>query len=68
MDVPDVTRTRWRTSSRSSGNGACVEVAEFGTAIAVRDSRDRDGTVLVFALDEWREFAAGVSAGEFDLG
>jgi hypothetical protein len=34
--------------------------------IAVRDSKDRSGPVLVFAPDEWRAFAAGVRAGEFN--
>jgi Domain of unknown function (DUF397) len=35
--------------------------------VAVRDSKDRGGPVLVFAADEWRAFAAGIRAGEFEL-
>ncbi|MFD0974457.1 DUF397 domain-containing protein, partial [Plantactinospora endophytica] len=32
----------WRTSSRSGGNGNCVEVADnLGAVVAVRDSKDR---------------------------
>lgn len=34
--------------------------------IHVRDSKDRDGPVLVFTGKEWDAFLAGVKAGEFD--
>jgi hypothetical protein len=33
----------------------------------VRDSKDRDGSVLVFSADEWRAFTDGVRGGEFEL-
>ena len=35
--------------------------------VAVRDSKDRHGPALIFGRAEWRVFAAGVKAGEFDL-
>jgi hypothetical protein len=48
---------RWRTSSYSSGNGGeCVEVAA-GDHVAVRDTKDRQGSVLRFNLVAWRRFA-----------
>jgi hypothetical protein len=58
----------WRTSSYSTGNGGqCVEVArDPDAAVAVRDSKDRQGPVLMFTPDEWRSFTAAVKAGEFD--
>lgn len=52
----DLTRAVWRTSSYSGGNGSCVEIADLGEHIAVRDSKDRQGPKLVFTRDEWREF------------
>jgi len=65
----DLSRAEWRKSSWSGGNGGdCVEVARNLLGIvAVRDSKDPGGPKLVFTPDEWRAFAAGVTAGEFDL-
>jgi Domain of unknown function (DUF397) len=66
MDIGHVT---WRKSSYSGANGGnCVEVAQLPAVVAVRDSRDPDGPTLGFSPEEWREFVAGVKAGEFGLG
>jgi len=66
----DLTDARWRKSSCSGNNGGnCVEVTRDLTgAVALRDSKDPEGPVLVFTPDQWRAFAAGVRAGEFDSG
>lgn len=75
MDSPDLSHAAWRTSSRSANGGNCVQVAvaasprqSGGNMIAVRDSKDRGGPVLLFAPDQWRAFTARVQAGDFDLG
>lgn len=67
MPVIDLSCAQWRKSSISGGNGACVEVAGTDHGVAVRDSKDRSGPVLIFTPGEWRAFAAGVKAGRFDL-
>jgi hypothetical protein len=46
----------WRKSSHSGDNGGeCVEVAT-ASAVLVRDTTDRNGTVLAFPCDAWRVF------------
>ncbi|BCL16058.1 DUF397 domain-containing protein [Micromonospora sagamiensis] len=55
--------SQWRTSSRSGGNGACVEARYADHATQVRDSKDRQGPVLVFGPGQWIEFIKGVRAG-----
>jgi hypothetical protein len=59
----------WRTSTRSQSTN-CVEVGPLGpsgdAAVAVRDSKDRQGPVLIFSRNQWREFVAGAKDGEFD--
>jgi len=62
----DLTSADWRKSSYSSNTGNCVEVARnLPGVVAVRDSKDPDGPVLVFTADEWRAFMSGARAGEF---
>lgn len=65
--MDSIDRAQWRKSSYSGSNGgACVEVARNLPGVAVRDSKDRTGPVLVFSPAEWRTFAARVKTGEFD--
>ncbi|WP_320065160.1 DUF397 domain-containing protein [Micromonospora sp. RTGN7] len=49
---------RWRKSSRSGDEGACVEMAVVPDAIAVRDSKDTAGPALIFPPAAWAAFAA----------
>ena len=63
----DLSTASWRKSSWSYNNG-CVEVAFVEGHVAVRDSKDRTGPVLVFTAHEWQAFLHGVRAGEFDQG
>jgi hypothetical protein len=58
---------RWARSSRSWGNGNCVEVAGLGSrAVGVRDSKNPQGHVLQFSPTEWNAFLGGVRNGKFD--
>ena len=62
----DLSGANWRKSSASGANG-CVEVAFVEGQVAVRDSKDRAGPVLVFDAHEWDAFLAATRDGEFDL-
>jgi hypothetical protein len=66
MSAPDLSQAAWRKSSYSGANG-CVEVAVVDRMIAVRDSKDRGGPVLVFRPDEWSAFLGGVRNDEFNF-
>lgn len=56
----------WRRSRRCD-TGSCVEVALIGNDVAVRDSKNPDGLVLRFSMDEWDTFQEGVRAGDFSF-
>jgi hypothetical protein len=61
----DLSSAVWRKSTFSGTNG-CVEVAFVQGRVAVRDSKDRGGPVLVFTAHEWEAFLSGARSGEFD--
>jgi hypothetical protein len=62
----DLTAADWRTSTFCDLNG-CIEVALLDGRVAVRDSKDPAGPVLLFTPNEWEAFLAGARTGEFDL-
>jgi hypothetical protein len=51
----DLTRAEWHKSSRSGGNGGdCVEVARnLPGVVAIRDSKNPHGSVLIVSKGEW---------------
>ncbi|WP_067502732.1 DUF397 domain-containing protein [Actinoplanes sp. TFC3] len=64
----DLTGAKWHTSSRSSGNGECVEVADnLLDGVAVRDTKDRAAGTLIFPRGAWAAFIENTKAGQFDL-
>lgn len=46
----------WRRSSRTQGQGQCVEVGFAENAIGVRDSKNRPAGYLIVEPAQWRAF------------
>lgn len=57
---------KWRKSTHSGQNGDCVEVAEVGDLILVRNSNSPHGGTLEFTRSELAAWVSGCKAGEFD--
>ncbi|MEH1125778.1 DUF397 domain-containing protein [Micromonospora sp. CPCC 206061] len=52
---------RWRTSTRSQGNGNCVEVRLSEGFVQVRDTKDRPGPTLDFTPHQWAAFVRDIA-------
>jgi hypothetical protein len=61
----DLTGLSWQKSTYSGING-CIEVAFRDGRVAIRDSKDPQGPVLVFSAVEWHAFLDGARDGQFD--
>jgi hypothetical protein len=46
----------WRKSSRSNAQANCVEVSVASDAVAVRDSKNATGPVIVLPAPSWAMF------------
>jgi hypothetical protein len=57
----------WRKSGHSNPSGNCVELARLSAGqVAVRNSRDPRGPVLICAPAEIAAFIRGAKDGQFD--
>ncbi|ARF56009.1 MULTISPECIES: DUF397 domain-containing protein [Actinomycetes] len=66
MNRVDLADAAWFKSSYSNGQSACIEVADLGSEVALRDSKQNgNGPVLTSPAEGWRAFIAGVVNGEF---
>lgn len=63
MDA-DLSRAEWHKSAHSNGNGGnCVEVARnLPGIVAIRDSKNPHGSVLIITTVEWASFITQVRA------
>jgi hypothetical protein len=64
MNTSDLSRAAWYKSSHSSQDGNCVEVARnMPGQVAVRDSKNPDGTPLVVSREAWKRFVRRLRPG-----
>lgn len=67
IPVEEMAVLRWQKSRRSNPSGNCVEMAALPSGgIAVRNSRDPHGPMLIYTLDEIAAFIGGARDGDFD--
>jgi hypothetical protein len=66
LDEEERVGLTWVKAQMSSHNGQCVEIASTPGKIAMRDSKDPDGHVLVYTHAEFSAFLDGARNGEFD--
>lgn len=64
---PDLSNAAWRKASRSSQQGACVEVAGLAGIVAVRDSKNPGGPALVFGPSAFAGLLGRARSGALDL-
>jgi hypothetical protein len=55
----------WVKSSHSGANGQCVEIGSGAGHLAIRDSKNPNGPILVAAPSDYRKFLSAVRNGEF---
>jgi Domain of unknown function (DUF397) len=58
----------WLKAQYSTANGQCIEIASTTNKdkVAIRDSKDPDGPILVYTPIEFSAFLDGARNGEFD--
>ncbi|RAY15195.1 DUF397 domain-containing protein [Actinomadura craniellae] len=64
MHIPELSSAAWRKSSRSGGNGNCIEVANLTTAIAIRDSKDPGGPTLTLPASAFATLITRLKHGD----
>jgi hypothetical protein len=65
MAEADLGRSQWRKSTRSALGNECLEIADIGSAVGIRDSKNTANR-LVVSTEAWRAFVNAVRHGDFD--
>jgi len=64
MPLDEIISLRWRKSTRSIGNGQCVEAARLTDGrLVVRDSTDMSSPMILFTRRRWLAFIDEIKGG-----
>jgi hypothetical protein len=65
MHVAEPLNPSWRKSTYSTEQefGTCVEVAELGSRLGVRDSKNPGAGHLSFSREAWHDFIGTIKSG-----
>jgi len=67
ISAAELEGAEWRKSERSNSQGACVELARLDSAtVAMRNSRDPEGTALIYPAGAVRAMVGALRTGDFD--
>jgi hypothetical protein len=66
LSEAELSQLSWLKALCSSVNGQCVELAAAVDKVAIRDSKDPNGPILVYTSAEFSAFLEGARNGEFD--
>lgn len=64
----DDAKSAWRKSSYSDHNGDCVELAETGDVVSLRDSKDLHGPVVSVDRRTMTTFVCALTDGQMAAG
>jgi hypothetical protein len=64
-EVGQTIRTVWRRASFCASN-ECVEVAQWGDMVLLRDSAQSHGSMLYCAAKDWGSFTRSIKSGELN--
>jgi Domain of unknown function (DUF397) len=60
----DLSSATWRKSTRSAGGGSnCIEIAHLSGLIAIRDSKNSHGAMLIFSPAAFQHLADRLKSG-----
>ncbi|RAY10810.1 hypothetical protein DPM19_33655 [Actinomadura craniellae] len=68
MNQPDPAQPTWRKSTHSGGGNECIELADLGDTIAIRDSKNPEGPLLHLTPGEADAFLAELKGRGDGLG
>lgn len=62
-----MTTPNWRKSTHSNGQGECVELANLGSEVGIRDSKNPTSPHLSVSRETLSTVLSNIKAGDLDM-